>query len=228
MKIKLILLILLLCKQFAYAQEIKITLLGTGTPLPSIERFGPSTLVEDNGHYFLFDCGRGASQRLWQQKIPLGKINNVFFTHLHSDHLVGFPDLWLTGWVNGRRDKSVQVFGPRGTAKMMSHLEQAFDFDIRIRLYDDNAPPEGVIIEAKDISEGVVYEKNGVKVTVFDVDHQPIKPAFGYRIDYAGRSVVLSGDTRFSENLIKFAKGTDLLIHEVVSPESLKRAEYGV
>ena len=110
---------------------------------------------------------------------------------------------------------------------MMSYLEQAFDFDIRIRLYDDKAPLEGVVIEAKDISEGVVYEKNGVKVTAFDVDHEPIKPAFGYRIDYAGRSVVLSGDTRFSENLIKYAKGTDLLVHEVVSPESLKRAEYG-
>ena len=208
-------------------QTIKVTLLGTGCPTPVMNRFGPSILVQAGDQKLIFDTGRGALLRLTQIKIRPKDIGGVFFTHLHSDHLVGFPDLWLTGWVNGRRDRAVQVFGPRGTVKMMSHLEQAFEYDIRIRLYDDNAPPEGVVIEAKDILEGVVYEKNGVKVTAFDVDHQPIKPAFGYRIDYAGRSVVLSGDTRYSENLIKYAKGADLLIHEVVSPESLKRAEYG-
>src|SRR5688500_3089601 len=208
-------------------QTIKVTLLGTGCPAPVMNRFGPSILVEAGDQKLIFDTGRGALLRLTQIKVKPKDINGVFFTHLHSDHLVGFPDLWLTGWVNGRRDKPVQAFGPKGTVKMMSYLEQAFEYDIRIRLYDDKAPPEGVVIEAKDITEGVVYEKNGVKLTAFEVDHQPIKPAFGYRIDYAGRSVVLSGDTRFSENLIKFAKGADLLIHEVVSPESLKRAEYG-
>jgi len=208
-------------------QMIKVTLLGTGCPAPVMNRFGPSILVEAGDQRLIFDVGRGALLRLTQIKVSPKDIQGVFFTHLHSDHLVGFPDLWLTGWVNGRRDRPVQVRGPKGTEKMMSHLEQAFDYDIKIRLYDDRVPLEGVIIEARDISEGVVYEKNGVKVTAFDVDHQPITPAFGYRIDYAGRSVVLSGDTRYSENLIKFAKHVDLLIHEVVSPESLKRAEYG-
>jgi len=111
---------------------------------------------------------------------------------------------------------------------MMSHLEQAFDYDIKIRLYDDRPPPDGVIIFAKDIKEGVVYEQDGVKVTAFEVDHKPVKPAFGYRIDYGGRSVVLSGDTGFSENLIRYARGVDLLVHDVVSPESLSRAEYHV
>jgi ribonuclease Z len=208
-------------------QKIKVTLLGTGCPTPVMNRFGPSILVEAGDQKLIFDVGRGALLRLTQIKVRPKDIQGVFFTHLHSDHLIGFPDLWLTGWVNGRRERAVQVWGPKGTVKMMSYLEQAFEYDIRIRLYDDNAPPEGVVIEAQDISEGVVYEKNGVKVTAFDVDHQPIKPAFGYRIDFAGRVVVLSGDTRFSENLIKFAKGADLLVHEVVSPESLKRAEYG-
>jgi len=106
---------------------------------------------------------------------------------------------------------------------MMSFLEQAFEYDIRIRLYDDRAAPDGVVIIAKDISEGFVYENNGVKITAFEVDHAPVKPAFGYRIDYSGRSVVISGDTRISENLIRHAQNVDLLIHNVVSPETFQR-----
>ena len=106
---------------------------------------------------------------------------------------------------------------------MMSFLEQAFEYDIRIRLYDDRAAPDGVVILAKDISEGLVYENNGVKITAFEVDHTPVKPAFGYRIDYSGRSVVLSGDTRLSENLIRHAQNVDLLIHEVASLETFQR-----
>ena len=107
---------------------------------------------------------------------------------------------------------------------MMSHLEQAYEYDIRIRLYDDRASPDGVVILAQDIVEGVVFEKGGVKITAFEVDHTPIKPAFGYRIDYTGRSVVLSGDTRVSENLIRYAQGADVLVHEVAAPETFQRA----
>jgi len=208
------------------AQTIKVTLLGTGAPAPVMNRFGPSILVEAGDQKLIFDVGRGALQRLAQIKVSPKEITGVFLTHLHSDHTVGFPDLWLTGWVNGSRETPLKVWGPKGTEKMMSYLEQAFDYDIKIRLYDDRVAPDGVVIEAKDISEGVIYEKNGVKVTAFEVNHEPIKPAFGYRIDYAGRSVVISGDTRPSDNLIKYAKGTDLLIHEVVSPEALKRTRY--
>ena len=204
-------------------QTIKVTLLGTGAPAPVMNRFGPSILVEAGDQKLLFDVGRGSLQRLEQIKVKYKDIQGVFLTHLHSDHLVGFPDLWLTGWHFGNRDAPLRVWGPRGTARMMSHLEQAFDFDIKIRLYDDRPLPEGIIIEARDIVEGVVYEKNGVKITAFEVDHAPINPAFGYRIDYANRSVVLSGDTRLSENLIKYAKGADLLIHEVVASELFKR-----
>ena len=152
-------------------------------------------------------------------------MQGVFLTHLHSDHVVGFPDLWLTGWLTlERRDAPLQVRGPRGTKKMMSHLEQAYEYDIRIRLYDDRPSPDGVVILAEDIAGGFLYEKNGVKITAFEVDHTPVKPAFGYRIDYAGRSVVLSGDTRVSENLIRHAQGVDLLVHEVASPETFQRA----
>ena len=209
----------------ARAQEIKVTLLGTGSPAPAMNRFGPSILVEAGPDKFLFDAGRGAFQRLAQAKVRWQDIDAVFFTHLHSDHTVGFPDLWLSGWLLGPgRNRELQVWGPIGTEKMMSHLRQAYGFDIHFRELDDHASAAGVVIRAEDIRPGVVLEKNGVKVTAFEVDHFPVKPAFGYRIDYQGRSVVLSGDTRFSENLIKHAQGIDLLIHEVVSPASFLRA----
>lgn len=107
---------------------------------------------------------------------------------------------------------------------MMSKLEEAYDFDIRIRLYDDRTPPNGILLLAEDIAEGIVFEKGGLKITAFEVDHSPVWPAFGYRVDYGGRSVVLSGDTRVSQNLIRHAQGVDLLVHEVASPESFQRA----
>jgi ribonuclease Z len=208
----------------AQGQEIKVTLLGTGCPPAVMNRFGPSILVEAGEQKFLFDAGRGALQRLNQVKVSWRDVQGVFLTHLHSDHVVGFPDLWLTGWLTPGRDVPLQVWGPRGTRKMMSHLEQAYEYDIRIRLYDDRASPDGVVILAEDVAGGFVYEKNGVKITAFEVDHTPVKPAFGYRIDYAGRSVVLSGDTRVSENLIRHAQGVDLLVHEVAAPETFQRA----
>jgi ribonuclease Z len=212
----------------ARAQEIKVTLLGTGSPAPALNRFGPSILVEAGPDKFLFDAGMGAFQRLAQAKVRWQDIDAVFFTHLHSDHTVGFPDLWLSGWLVGPgRNRELQVWGPDGTEKMMRHLRQAYDFDIRFRESDDHASAAGVVVRAKDIRPGVVLESDGVKVTAFEVDHFPVKPAFGYRIDYRGRSVVLSGDTRFSENLIEHAQGVDLLIHEVVSPASFLRARIG-
>jgi ribonuclease Z len=107
---------------------------------------------------------------------------------------------------------------------MMAYLKEAFEYDIRIRQSDDRLSPEGVVIVSEDVSEGVVYDKGSVKITAFEVDHKPVKPAFGYRIDYAGRSIVLSGDTSISENLVRHGQSVDLLVHEVVSPDALLRA----
>src|SRR5438477_5506336 len=114
----------------AQGQEIKVTLLGTGCPPPVMHRFGPSTLVEAGGQKLLFDAGRGALQRLTQLRVRWQDVRGVFLTHLHSDHVVGFPDLWLTGWLVGR-DHPLLVWGPRGTVKMMSHLDEAYEYDIR-------------------------------------------------------------------------------------------------
>ena len=209
----------------ATGQEIKVTLLGTGAPPPVMDRFGPSILVEAGGQRLLFDAGRGALQRLTQIGVRWQDVDGVFLTHLHSDHVVGFPDLWLTGWLVGAgRERPLHVWGPVGTREMMSHLEQAYQFDIQIRTHDDRAAPDGAVLLAEDVREGVVLERGGLKITAFEVDHRPAEPAFGYRIDFAGRSVVLSGDTRISETLIRHGQSVDLLIHEVVSPETFQRA----
>ena len=210
-----------------HAQALKVTLLGTGRPDPAIDRFGPATLVEAGKITLLFDCGRGASQRLWQLKTPLGKIDALFLTHLHSDHTVGIPDFWLTGWLQtpyGRRTAPLQVLGPEGTRAMMASLKEAYQWDIRVRRDGEGLPPAGIEVDARDIRQGVVYERDGVKVTAFDVDHGGIlQPAFGYRIDYGGKSVVISGDTRPNENLVGFSRNADVIIHEVFAarPELL-------
>ena len=215
---------------FLSAQTIKVTLLGTGSPKPSIERFGPGTLVEAGGQNFLFDCGRGAAQRIWQLKIPLGQVNMLFLTHLHSDHTVGIPDFWLTGWIPagyGRRSSPLQVWGPTGTKEMMAGLEKAYAWDIKTRSKEKNKDQSGILEKATDITEGVIYEKDGVKITAFIVDHADfIDSALGFRLDYKGHSVVLSGDTRYNENLVRHAKGTDVLIHEVAAADEKSMQEY--
>ena len=204
--------------------SIRVVLLGTGPgPRVDLQQYGPSTLVEAGGERLLFDFGRGATLRLAQMQIPVGSIDRLFLTHLHSDHIVQIPDLLLTRWTVGNRTTPMEVWGPQGTADMMNGMLNAFAFDIHMRRdVDEKLPAGGIRVLSHDIEEGVVFEKNGVKVTAFLVDHGPVRPAFGYRIDYRGRSVVLSGDTRPSENLIRIARGTDVLVHEAIDPEALR------
>lgn len=204
--------------------NFKIILLGSGVgPRVDLQQFGPSILVEAGDERLLFDCGRGSTLRMAQLGISHGSINRLFLTHLHSDHVIQISDLLLTGWVGGGRKVPLEVWGPKGTIDMMDHIRQAFNFDIHMRRdVDEKAPGDGIKVLSHDISEGIAFNKDGIRVTAFLVDHSPVKPAFGYRVDYNGYSVVLSGDTRVSENLIQFAKSADVLIHEVLDAETVK------
>src|SRR5262245_31606970 len=179
----------------------------------------------------LFACRFTAAIRLYQIGVPLGGIDALLLTHYHSDHTSGVPDVWLTGWLQshyGTRTQPSRVLGPTGAKELMSNLERAYAADIKIRIADEKLPPEGVALEVEEFnSDGTVYRKNGVTVIAFEVDHgDVIKPAYGYRIEYGGRSVVISGDTRFNENVINHGLGADLLIHEVAiaRPELMTEA----
>jgi ribonuclease Z len=207
------------------SDSLKVVLLGTGVGPPvNLQQYGASTLVEAGGQRFLFDCGRGATLRLAQAGVPIGSITRVFLTHLHSDHVLQLPDLLLTGWAGGRRAVPLSVWGPAGTRAMMDHLQQAFAFDIHTRRdVDEHLPAAGITVVSHEVTtDGVVFTEDGVTVTAFFVDHGPVQPAFGYRIEYRGRSVVLSGDTRVSENLVRHAQGADVLVHEVIDPQALR------
>ena len=166
---------------------------------------------------FLFDAGRGALQRLYQLGVSFGEIDGLFLTHHHSDHVVGFTDLWLTGWIGrpwGKRTRPLKIWGPEGTNQMAKHLPLAFATDIRVRAHSYD--PEGIKLESAEIEEGVVYDGCGITIIAFEVDHGGEQlDAYGYRIDYGGRSVVLSGDTTLNENLIAHSQNVDLIVHEV-------------
>jgi len=196
--------------------KLKIILLGTtGGPTIDAQRLGIGTLVLAGTEKLLFDCGRSVTTGMARLGIDPTDVTKVFLTHLHSDHVVSLPELYLFPWARGR-SVPLQVWGPEGTRAMMKHLQEAFEFDIHIRRdVDERFSSEGIKIIATDIHQGVVYEANGVKVTAFLVDHGPVKPAFGYRVDYQGHSVVMSGDTKPSDNLVKSSQGVDVLIHEV-------------
>jgi ribonuclease Z len=202
------------------AGTFRVTLLGTGVPIPRPERFGPATLIEAGDQVILIDAGRGATIRLFELGVPIGRINALLLTHFHSDHTVGIPDLWLTGWLSSyfaARRRPFHVIGPSGTTEMMRHLEKAYARDVEIRIEDEKLAREHAAITTKEFGEdGVVYEAGGVRVIAFTVDHgDAIKPAYGYRIEYDGHSAVISGDTRYNENVVEFAAGADLLLHEV-------------
>ncbi|HEX7085759.1 MAG TPA: MBL fold metallo-hydrolase [Vicinamibacterales bacterium] len=205
--------------------EITVTLLGTA-PGPPVRagRIGISTLVEAGGQRFLFDAGYGALRGLVESGRSMDAVRRVFLTHLHSDHVVELPALLLLPRpVPSRDHEGLSVWGPAGTRDMMRDLQQAFSYDIQVRREDGTAPAGGITVAVHEVTEGVVYDEGGVKITAFLVDHGPVKPAYGYRVDHAGRSVVLSGDTRPSDNLIAIGKGTDLLIHEAVNTDALRK-----
>ena len=214
--------------------DIVVTLLGTGSPIPEPGRLAPAsprdrmnaaTLVHAGEEILLFDAGRGVVERLSQAGVKGRDITAVFLTHFHSDHIVGLPDLWLTSRLTlawGGRTKPMEVIGPAGSKALTESIAKAYAPDISAR----PDQPQIDLVGRDFESDGVVFDRNGVRVSAFTVDHGPAKPAVGYRIDYKGRSVLISGDTRKHENVIKYGTGVDLLLHEVlaVKPEVLQNA----
>lgn len=194
------------------ADSTIIVTLGTGTPRPLPDVMGPATAIIVGQRVFVFDAGEGIERRLAAAHLPTNGVTALFVTHLHSDHVLGLADLIFSSWNSGR-DLPFPVFGPPGTKAMIEHLYEAFAVDIKEREFDYGVAG-GYRVNAHEISPGVAYDNGGVRVTAFAVDHGRLT-AYGYRIDTPNRSIVISGDTRPSETLVKFATGVDVLIHEI-------------
>lgn len=194
-----------------------VVLLGTGTPNPDPQRHGPAVAIVVNGEPYLVDAGAGVVRRAAAAGIPMTRLRRVFLTHLHSDHLLGLPDLLLTPWVL-EREAPLEVYGPAGTREMMDHLIAAFMPDIRRRI--DGLQPQnatGWQAEVTLLQPGVVYRDSLVTVTAIPVPHEDWPEAYGFRFDTPDRSIVISGDTRWSDALIEACNGCDVLVHEVYS-----------
>ena len=195
-------------------------LLGTGYPRPDANHAGPSTAIVAGDKWFVVDAGRGVVMRIAGTDLKYEKLQAVFLTHFHSDHTAGLPDLFDTSWQFGRKTRPLELYGPPGVSRLASAMLEFFRDDIHYRRdLLEKHPAAGATIRTHDVSEGVVYDDGAVRVTAFLVDHRPVEPAFGYRFDCGGRSIVVSGDTRPTPNLVKFAKGADVLVMEAYLPE---------
>jgi len=191
---------------------MNVRLLGTGCPPPNPGRRGPATLLTLGAERFLVDCGSGAGAQLVQAGVRPYDWPRVLITHHHSDHTIDLGHLLITRWITGQNDP-LEVWGPAGTRRQVERLLAYLDWDIEVRRrhMHDRRPPE---VRVTEIEEGKILEAGGVTVSAFLVEHDPVRPAFGFRFDGGGRSVVLSGDTRPCENVVRWSHGVDCLVHE--------------
>jgi len=201
---------------------MQVVVLGSGSPIPSPDRAGPSTLVRTSAGDLLFDAGRGVSMRLAGAMAGPGTILAVFLTHLHSDHVTDLNDLITTRWATSFAPSPLTVYGPVGTAGFVAATEAMLGTDIGYRLahHEDLTWQPGTV--ATDVTDGVVFEQGGVRVTAGPTDHAPVHPTVGYRIDDGGSSVVIAGDTVPCDGLDRLCAGADVLVHTVVRRDQIE------
>ena len=201
---------------------------GTGSPLPSRDRAAACTVIVAGGRLFVFDMGEGAGETLSLMGLPLNSIEGVWLTHLHSDHFEGLGPFTLQRWAGSSASAPLPVFGPEGVTEITEGFNSVYRIDSTYRIAhhgEATVKPSGFGMTGATILPGIVYDEDDVRITAFAVDHDPIKPAFGYRVDWKGRSVTITGDTAFTPALATAAKGTDLLVSELLSPRMVKILE---
>jgi ribonuclease Z len=211
----------------ALPDGLHVYVCGAGTPMPDALRAGPCMAVIAGDTHLIFDSGSGGVRTLTRMAYPVGKIDAVFLTHLHSDHIDGLGELMMQAWINGGRSAPMPVYGPVGVDEVVEGFDAAYRIDGTFRAAHhgpDIANPAGhggegraITMQAGPGGSAILYEQGNVRVTAYKVEHSPVEPAFGYRVDYKDRSVSFSGDTIFSENLIAVSEGVDILFHEALN-----------
>ncbi len=206
---------------------LNVILCGAGSPLPDPTRAGPCAIIQAGDQMLVIDAGSGSPRNFGPMGLPAGAVDAVFLTHFHSDHIDGLGELMLQRWAGAGHDQPLPVYGPPGVEDIVNGYNQVYRVDVGYRVAhhgEQVMPPGGAGGEAHPFAmpgpEGViVYQEGGLQVTAFPVDHTPIKPALGYRFDYQGRSVLITGDTIATPTLDTFAKGVDVLVSEGLAPE---------
>jgi len=204
------------CQKTAATDEMVVTLVGTGGPELTPDRAGESTLVEAKGQKLLFDAGRGTLDGLYQSHVLPQQVTKVFLTHLHSDHISGLPDLWMTPWFLLFRMQKLEVWGPVGTRAMIDGMRQMYAHDLEHRA-NATFKREDLDVTVHEIAAGVVYQADGVTVMAVAVEHADGNPAFGYRVQAGDHAVFLTGDCTYAASLVEAARGVDVLVANVVA-----------
>jgi ribonuclease Z len=209
---------------------LHVVLCGTGSPLPDPTRAGPCTLVIAGTRLFIVDAGEGGSRNLTLMGMPTGRVEALFLTHFHSDHIDGLGPMLLMRWSGKPNTSPLPIHGPPGVERIVAGFNAAYALDNGYRTAHHGPaimPPSGAgavaVPFAIETAPVVIINDGGVTITAFRVDHGPVDPAVGYRFDYNGRSVVLSGDTAPSPSLVAAAKGADLLVHEALQPALVRK-----
>ena len=204
---------------------LHLGLCGTGSPMPNPDRAGPCNVVIAGESVFVIDIGEGGTRNLAMMGIGAGDIDALLLTHFHSDHVDGLGPLMLNYWVRGTKSAPLPVYGPAGLETVIAGFNAAYATDNSYRTAhhgEEVAPSTGGGAEARPFEmtgdSSVVLTKGGLTITAFKVDHDPVKPAVGYRFDYKGRSLCISGDTAKSANLERVCKGAELIVHEALQP----------
>lgn len=203
---------------------MKVTLLGTGSPIPDPNRAGPSTLVQAGATNIVVDCGRGLCMRLVGALCPPGFVNTVFITHLHSDHICALNDLITSRWITVPAATPLKVYGPVGTRKMMDGLLAMLDFDQQYRLdhhadLNENGPMKVEVIE---VAPGDAFEIDDVHVTVHRTDHRPVAPTVGFRVEHDGKVAVLAGDTIPCAEVDEMCRDADVYVQTVLRDDLVR------